>query len=176
MQKANAWAVSDLPMKILALDQATATSGWSVFEDGQLIAFGKFSFDDTDIFKRIHKVCTQIKILILQYKPNKIVFEDIQMQGQVNNVSTFQKLAQLQGAIAETCYLAEIPFELLRPTEWRSICHHLKGNEKTRQAQKKVAQNWVKERFGKVCTQDEADAICIGYAADYTANNELNWE
>lgn len=34
MQKVNAWAVSDLPMKILALDQATATSGWSVFEDG----------------------------------------------------------------------------------------------------------------------------------------------
>lgn len=169
-------AVSVLPMKILALDQATATSGWSCWEDGQLTGFGKFSFDDEDIFKRIHKVCTQVRILVLQQKPDKIVFEDIQMQGQVNNVSTFQKLAQLQGALVETCYSLNIPFDVLRPSEWRATCNLLKGNQKTRAAQKKAAQEWVRRKFGKVCTQDEADAICIGYAADHAANNELNWE
>ena len=40
----------------------------------------------------------------------------------------------------------------------------LKGNEKTRAAQKKAAQEWVRNKFGKVCTQDEADAILKEYS------------
>jgi hypothetical protein len=30
--------------------------------------------------------------------------------------------------------------------------------------------------YGVKCTQDEADAICIGYAATQTIKDELNWE
>jgi hypothetical protein len=69
-----------------------------------------------------------------------------------------------------------MPVELSRPTEWRATCNLLKGQDKHRENQKKVAQEWVREKFNKVCTQDEADAICIGYAASYNADNELNWE
>ena len=170
----SAKAVSDLPMVILALDQATQTSGWSVWVDGNLTDFGKFTFDDADIHKRIHKVCAQIEILILQHHPDKVVLEDIQMQ--VNNVSIFQKLAWLQGAIIESCWKINMPVELSRPSEWRAACNLLKGQDKHRENQKKIAQQWVMNQFGKKCTQDEADAICIGYAASFTANNELNWE
>lgn len=161
-------------MRILALDQATQTTGWSLWVDGALIQFGKFSFEDSDIHKRIHKVCTQLEIMILQGKPEKVVLEDIQMQ--VQNVATFQKLAWLQGALIETCWKLGMPVELSRPTEWRATCNLLKGQDKHRENQKKVAQEWVREKFNKVCTQDEADAICIGYAASYNADNELNWE
>ena len=161
-------------MVILALDQATQTSGWSVWVNGNLTDFGKFTFDDADIHKRIHKVCAQIEILILQHHPDKVVLEDIQMQ--VNNVSTFQKLAWLQGAIIESCWKINMPVELSRPSEWRAACNLLKGQDKHRENQKKIAQQWVMNQFGKKCTQDEADAICIGYAASFTANNELNWE
>ena len=163
-------------MKILSLDQATRTSGWALFEDSQLIDFGKFTFDDADILKRIHKVCTQLRILALKYKPEMIVFEDIAMQGQINNVQTFKALAQLQGAIVETCYEMKIAFGVWSPNQWRAECHFLKGNDKDRSSQKKIAQEWVMKQFGKKCTQDEADAICIGYAVDHAANNELNWE
>ena len=161
-------------MKILALDQATQTSGYSVWSNGVLTDFGKFSFDDTDIHKRIHKVCTQFQILLVTHKPDKVVLEDIQMQ--VNNVSTFQKLAWLQGALIETCWILGMSVELIRPSEWRAICHFLKGQDKHRDNQKKVAQEWVRDTFNKICTQDEADAICIGYAASQSADNELNWE
>ncbi len=161
-------------MTILALDQATATSGFSVWSNGILTDFGKFTFDDVDIHKRIHKVCAQVQILILKYHPDKIVLEDIQMQ--VNNVSTFQKLAWLQGALIETCWNIGMPVELLHPSEWRAACNLLKGQDKHRENQKKVAQEWVRKKFNKICTQDEADAICIGFAASQTADNELNWE
>ena len=161
-------------MVILALDQATHTTGWSLWKDGQLTDFGKFSFDDDNILQRIHKVCVWIQIFIIEHKPDKIVFEDIQMQGMINNVQTFKALAQLQGAIIETCYYKKIPFEIISPNQWRSSCKLLKGNAKDRASQKRAAQQWVREQFGKTCTQDEADAICIGYAA--AEPNELNWE
>ncbi len=163
-------------MKILALDQATRTSGWSIWEDSQLIDFGKFTFDDADISKRIHKVCVMVSILMMKNKPDKVVLEDIAMQGQINNVQTFKALAQLQGALIELCQWRHIQCEIWTPNQWRAECHFLKGNDKDRNSQKKIAQDWVLKKIGKKCTQDEADAICIGYAADHSANNELNWE
>lgn len=172
---ANARVVLVLPMVILALDQATHTTGWSLWQDTELTDFGKFSFDDTSILQRIHKVCVQLQIFIIKYKPDKIVFEDIQMQGQINNVQTFKALAQLQGAIAEICCQNKIEFEIITPNQWRSDCKLLRGQLKDRASQKRAAQAWVKQKFGKVCTQDEADAICIGYAANAQLN-ELNWE
>lgn len=39
-----------------------------------------------------------------------------------------------------------------------------------------MAQEWVLKTFGQTCTEDEADAICIGFAANKNINNELNWE
>ena len=163
----------DRPMVILALDQATQCSGYSVWIDGELNCYGKKEYDDADIHKRIHKICGWVEGLIDQYAPDKLVIENIQYQ---NNIATFQKLAQLQGAIIEIAWQLNIPCEILAPSEWRAVCNFLKGNEKNRQAQKRIAQEWVLNTFGKKCTQDEADAICIGYAADKAAGNELNWE
>lgn len=157
----------------LALDQATHTTGWSLWTDEHLTTFGKVVHDNPDIFKRIHKFCLELQILILKYKPDEIILEDIQMQGMVNNVSTFQKLAWLQGALIETCLIANVPVKLIRPSEWRAVCNLLKGQDKHRENQKKVAQEWVRNKFNITCTQDEADAICIGYAS---AGNEMNWE
>ena len=167
-------AVSVQQMRILAFDQATQTTGWSLWVDGELTDFGKFSYEVADIHKRIHRQVEQVKYLISEHEPDKVIIEDIQMQ--VNNVSTFQKLAWLQGAIIETLIQLNMPFELSRPSEWRAVCNFLKGQDKHRDNQKKLAQTWVREVFNQICTQDEADAICIGYAASYNADNELNWE
>lgn len=160
-------------MVILALDQATQVSGFSVWIDGILNCYGKYECDDADIHMRIHKICIWIEKLIDQYAPDKLVIENIQYQ---NNMATFQKLAQLQGAIIEVAWQLNLPCEILAPTEWRASCNLLKGQDKHRENQKKIAQQWVLNKFDKKCTQDEADAICIGYAAAQQADNELNWE
>lgn len=173
---ANARAALDLLMVILALDQATRTSGWAMFENSHLIDFGKFTFDDDDVFNRIQKVCLKLLALCKENNPDKVILEDIALQGQTNNVQTFKVLAQLQGALIYVCKEFSIPFEIWSPNQWRAECNFLKGNEKNRNAQKKIAQQWVLNQFGAKCTQDEADAICIGYAVDHAANNELNWE
>ena len=162
-------------MIILALDQATQTSGFSVWIDGVLNTYGKREHDDADIHVRIHKICLWVEELIDRYAPDKVVIEDIHYSPQVG-ITTYQKLAQLQGAIIELTQQLNLPCVVIAPNEWRASCNLLKGNEKTRASQKKIAQEWVLKNFGAKCTQDEADAICIGYAADKEAGNELNWE
>lgn len=159
---------------ILALDQATKTTGWSLWCNGELTNYGHISFDDADAFMRNHKLCSWIFNMVTRYNVSMIVIEDIQMQ--VNNVVTFQKLAQLQGAIIEHLYLHNLDYKIIRPTEWRAACNLLKGQDKHRESQKKIAQQWVLDTFGRKCTQDEADAICIGYAAIQQDESELNWE
>lgn len=102
-----------------------------------------------------------------------VILENIQLQA--GNVDTYQKLAWVQGAIQymlATDY-PSLPYKLLYPTEWRAKCHFLKDKGKDRASQKKIAQNWVLQQFNKKCTQDEADAICIGWSFN---KSELNFE
>ena len=41
---------------LLALDQASKTTGWAVYKDGKLSEYGKFTFEDEDFGKRLHKI------------------------------------------------------------------------------------------------------------------------
>jgi hypothetical protein len=34
---------------LLALDQASRTSGWAIYKDGKLSDYGKFTFEDEDM-------------------------------------------------------------------------------------------------------------------------------
>ena len=43
-------------MKILAIDQASSTSGWAIFDNKELIEYGKVVFDDDDFIYRISKL------------------------------------------------------------------------------------------------------------------------
>ncbi len=154
--------------KILALDQSTKVSGWAIFYGDQLQSFGHWTEKDEDISVRIHKLCQKIQEKIEAEDIDFIIIENIQLESKnknnpLVNVATFQKLAWVQGAIMELCNEMYIPFTLLYPSEWRKACNFLKGNDVTRDSQKKIAQQWVLNNFNKKCTQDEADAICIGW-------------
>ena len=161
-------------MNLLALDQATRITGWSIWQNGTLTEFGHIEFDDEDNFIRNHKLIQWMANMMETRNIDIVAIEDIQMQ--INNVTTFQKLAQLQGAIIEKVLSQNLDYKIIRPTEWRAVCHFLKGQDKHRESQKKIAQQWVMNTFNKKCTQDEADAICIGYAITQQMDNELNWE
>jgi Holliday junction resolvasome RuvABC endonuclease subunit len=64
-------------MTILALDQASRTSGYAVFCDDQLIDSGKFTFEDADIAKRLMKIRNKVEELINEFCIEKIILEDI---------------------------------------------------------------------------------------------------
>lgn len=146
-------------MRLLALDQASRTSGYAIFEDDKLIDSGTFTLKSDDIGERLVDYRKHIEKLICDNDIEEVAFEDIQMQSQVNNVQTFKVLAEIFGVTQE--YLAEQghSYHIVSSNTWKSKLN-IKG--RTRPEQKKNAQAYVLEHFNKKVSQDESDAICIG--------------
>jgi len=89
-----------LVSNILALDQASVTSGWALFKDGRLEGFGHFSFTDDNLGVRLTKIRDRVKRLCTEYEVDEVVYEDIQLQSNVgNNVQTFKVLAEVYGVL-----------------------------------------------------------------------------
>ena len=152
---------------ILALDQASRTSGYAIFHENQLIASGTFTFDDDDFPTRLVKIRNKVISLVHEYCINKILLEDIQLQGQTNNVETYRKLAEVRGVLTELACEMKIPHEIIHSQTWKSVLD-IKGRD--RNTQKRNAQAFVADTYGKKVSQDESDAVCIGSA--YLKNNK----
>ena len=152
---------------ILALDQASRTSGFAVFQDNQLIACGTFTFDDDNIPQRLVKIRNKVILLIQQYNINKVLLEDIQLQTQTNNVATHKILAEVLGVLEELCAELKIPHEVIHSQTWKSTLN-IKGRD--RATQKRNAQLFVTETYNIKVSQDASDAVCIG--AHYIKSNK----
>ena len=103
---------------------------------------------------------------ITEWLPDFIGVEHIQLQtfGANRNqqqVETYRILANLQGVLLDTIFEIDLPCELVYSSTWRKTCDINEGNS-TRENKKKAAQDKVFSWYGLQCTQDEADAICIG--------------
>ena len=145
---------------LLALDQASVTTGYAIFQDKKLITYGKISLDDPNVGRRLAVLRQTLLELIKAYDITCIAFEDIQLQASVgNNVKTFKVLANVFGVIWELCEELKLNYEIVSSNTWKST---LKIRGKNRSEQKRAAQAFVQEEYGMSCTQDEADAICIG--------------
>lgn len=162
-------------MRILALDQASRISGWAIYDGTYLEKYGKIDLSKyDDIGDRLHLLRTKVRDLIEDYHIDKIVLEDIYMDGQhINNVQTFKILAEVFGVLYELCIDINIPVEAVLAGTWKSTLG-IKG--KTRPEQKQNAQIWVEKTYQVKPTQDEVDAICIGAHAIQKAELEYNWE
>ena len=159
-------------MRILALDQSSRISGWALFDGNELIEYGKFDLsEEPNIGERLHQIRCIVQDMINKLKVDKVILEDIYMDGQrVNNVQTFKVLAEVFGVLYELCIDMNITVEAVLAGTWKSTLG-IKG--KTRPEQKRAAQAWVAENYGIKATQDEVDSICIGAHIIY--QNINNW-
>ena len=146
-------------VNILALDQASRTTGYAIFQEDRLIASGTFTYDDLDFSLRLVKIRNKVASLVNEYNINKILLEDIQLQGQTNNVTTYKALAEVLGVLEELSRELGIPHELVHSQSWKSTLG-IKGRD--RATQKRNAQAFVVDCYNIKVSQDESDAICIG--------------
>ena len=173
--KENVYAHSDhkvVPKKsnttrILALDQATKQTGWSIYDDKQLVKFGMFQTSLDNELERNNAVKIWLINMIYLWQPDFIGIEGIQFQETSGGrdekrqmgVTVFQTLARLQGVLMDTCFENKIPVEICPTITWRAHCG-VKG--RTRSDKKKSMQLLAKEWFDVTLTDDEADSIGIG--------------
>lgn len=159
--------------RILALDQSTRISGWSIYEDSQLINYGHWEATENQVDARISSTLAWVASMIDKHQIDQVYFEDIQLQKFDNGeaVTTYKVLAQLQGVLFNYCYENGIPYEEIFPATWRQY-NNVKG--KTRTDRKKSAQLKVKSIFDIDVSEDEADSILIGrYASSKTKATKM---
>lgn len=149
--------------RVIAFDQATENFGLSVYDDGQLVFFHLYTFTGL-VANRLTQIQHFIEnIVIKEWKPDYIVFEDIQYQ--YGAVLTYKILAMLLGIIEVTCFKNDIPYEVVSPNVWRKYAGTC---GKTRVQEKQLSVTVVKEKYGVRVNDDVAEAILIGrYGAEH---------
>lgn len=149
--------------RILALDQATHNTGWSVFDGKTLVKYGIFSTEKREEIERFTDVRQWLISMIENWKPDIIGIEGIQYQSQAG-VTTFQTLARLQGILMQTVHECGLRYVISPTNTWRAHCK-VKG--RTRNDKKSSMKKLIKEWFDISVGDDIADAIGIGkYLAD----------
>lgn len=164
--------------RVLAIDQATHTCGWSIYDGQELIRYGTFTTNLKDEIARDSTIKNWMLSMIENWQPDAIGLEGIQYQdevsGQKASVTVFQALARLQGILMETCYERKIEYVICPTNTWR---HHCGVTGKTRIDKKRSMQYKAKEWHDITVSDDEADAIGIGkYTADLYNIQVVNWE
>lgn len=151
--------------RILALDQSTHITGWALFENGNLISYGKWQAKSSHTTPRISEVKDWLDYQINAYSVDEVCLEDIQLQkvggdkdGE-ENVLTFKTLAQLQGVLKNYLYETGILYKVVPVASWRALSN-VKGCNRTER--KKSAQMKVSSLYGINADVDSSEAILIG--------------
>lgn len=165
-------------MNILSLDLSTKSSGWAVFNDGELKDYGCISASSTDLIKRIQKMMNELKIVLDNNSIDKIVVEEVRPEGGygVGNLQTHRALMWLQAALAFMIHdnYSKITIEYIYPSSWRASCGIKNGRGIKRTSLKEADIQFVKEKYNISVNDDIADAICIGYSQFNHESNEIN--
>lgn len=149
-------------MRVLALDQASIITGYAIFDDGDLVGFGKLTTDKTASPEdRFEEMCRQIHLLFLKSKADIIIFEDVSLRTSIKTLIT---LSRLQGAIMNMSYWHNTAFKIYAPTQWRKVLGFNQGGKVNREALKAQAIDYVLKCYGITAKDDVAEAICIGLA------------
>lgn len=166
---------------ILSLDLSTKSSGWAIFKEQELINYGCITSSSTDLIKRIHIMIDEIDRILQENEISKIIVEEVRPEGGygVGNQKTHKALMYLQAALEfliHDNYNKKVEIEYIFPSSWRAKCGIKNGRGIKRTSLKEADIAFVKENFNLDVNDDEADAICIGFANFKNDNdNEINW-
>lgn len=165
-------------MKIMAIDGSTKATGYAIFNEKKLEKYGCITASSTDLIKRIKKMITELEQILTDGGINKIILEEVRPEFTTTNLKTYKALMYLQAAIVFLIHerFNNIDIEFVYPSEWRKLCGIKTGAGVRRESLKTKDINFVKDEYGVVVNDDEADAIAIGHAYVNKINNEINWE
>lgn len=169
-------------MQIISLDLSTKSTGWSVFEETNLIEYGCITASSTDVIKRIQKISSELNKVFSKY-PNisNVIIEEVRPENNqygVGNLHTQKVLMWLQASIIFILHdnYPNVKVEYVYPSSWRAACGIHTGRGIKRTSLKTADINFVKENYNITVNDDIADAICIGHAFTNKIDNEINWE
>jgi hypothetical protein len=110
----------------------------------------------------------------------EIIVEEVRPEGGygVGNIKTMKALMYLQAGLEfliHDNYKNKVEINYIYPSSWRASCGIKNGRGIKRTSLKEADIAFVQEKYGITVNDDEADAICIGYAQNHIESNEINW-
>lgn len=157
-------------MRVLSFDQASVKSGFAVYDNGNLVDHGVIVVKEKDAALKLNMMFAEITKKIEEISPDLVVIEGVALQS---NAYSLIMLAQLQGMIIGYCYKKNVEHKVIGTTTWRKALGFRQGPKVERKELKVQAKEMAAKLINedKKVTEDEADAICIGYA--YVSNNSI---
>lgn len=152
-------------MIVLALDLSTKSSGWAIYYDQELVSHGVITAGSTNVFHRIHRMTDEIKKIAQENKVTHVMIEDILPEDVRNNQNVFKALTYLQGFVLDALDSLNLKPAFYTASQWRKKCGIQTGRGIKRESLKPKDIQFVQSQFGIKVSDDEADAICIGFAA-----------
>lgn len=160
-------------MKWIALDIGTQNTGYAVYieknKKPKLLSHGYFSIKGHYAKDRFPEMLCKITDLIYKEQPDFITVEGF-YSGK--NFKSVEYLAKLQGWVEGQCSLGGYKFITIAAQSWRKGCGMTTGRKRNNEKQseridyKKMAREFaIKIARIEDMTEDECDAICIGYGA-----------
>ena len=146
-------------MKLIAFDQSTTATGWSVMEmdTAKIVAYGVIRPIGTTN-ERIRITVKKCMALCIKFETSFVFIEGIQIQ---RNPKVFEILAKLSGTL-EICLEEKGYFvNIVSSAEWRK---RVGIKNRKRALVKQDAINLVKEVYKIEPTEDECEAILFARA------------
>lgn len=149
--------------KVLAFDQSTKVSAYSLFIDGEYVDVSVIDLSKMkDTPKRVRAMGVELCKVIEKYQPDSVVIEEVAQQS---NALTLKLLARIQGIIIGFCAAHNIDTYIVEPSKWRSTLKFRQGSGVKREALKEQGIKHVKDNYNLDLSEDECEAICINEAA-----------
>lgn len=147
-------------MRLIAIDPSSTTTGWAVFHDGSLLAFGavKRHKDAADPWIGSLEMAGQLVRPLKDYLPDKAIIEIPRVVGKMPGSSVTTYAAAVGMVYATACHhVGMLGVSIVSPAEWM---RHTTRDKKARQRQ-------VAAQFGRYDPatdrgMDVSDAIAIG--------------
>jgi Holliday junction resolvasome RuvABC endonuclease subunit len=107
-------------MIYLSLDASSTAIGWSVFDEDNLLKYGKVvpTITSKIYYERIINMIPQLHKIMKEYKPQKCYIENVPLMDSRAN-STLVTLGCVQGALCGICASHNVEIEFINVGTWR---------------------------------------------------------
>ncbi len=86
-------------MKLIGIDPGISATGYSIIDDKNCITSGTIRPKQSNTYKKIHEICTQIENIVNEHKPDYVALEKVFHH---KNVQSLIRSSELRGAIIIT--------------------------------------------------------------------------
>lgn len=146
--------------RFISIDPSTTFTGWAVFQDEGLVAWGKIDTRKLPFAERFQAIVREISRRASQYGVQAVAIEDVKFAwkgpGRQRNIAGLQAVFR---SLKDWSKGMNLPFKAYNPASWKNfVVGHVHASK-----------GWTKDnitaRFPRVpkdLTEHEYDAIAIG--------------